>query len=90
MKEKKKSKHNSDKTRKNGRRNIYQIVEEQGEQINALTSKMSEINTLSTQLSEFMSTMSGRKGGVNTLGDNPTFPEDMDDVDRDNDIFNFL
>ena len=50
---------------------------------------MSEINTLSTQLSEFMSTMSGRKGGVNTLGDNPTFPEDMDDVDRDNDIFNF-
>jgi hypothetical protein len=90
VKEKKKSKHNSDKTRKNGRRNIYQIVEEQGEQINTLTSKMSEINTLSTQLSEFMSTMSGRKGGVNTLGDNPTFPEDMDDVDRDNDIFNFL
>ena len=65
VKEKKKPKPSQVKSKKK-RRNIYQIVEEQGEQINAINAKMSEICTLSSQLSEMMSTMSGRKGEVNT------------------------
>ena len=58
VKEKKKPKPNKIKSKK-GRRNIYQIVEDQGEQINLLNTKLSEICTLSSQLSEMMSNMSG-------------------------------
>ena len=65
MKEKKKPKPSQIKSKKSCR-NIYQIVEEQGEQINSQNAKMSEICTLSSQLSEMMSAMSGRKGEVNT------------------------
>ena len=49
-------------------RQIYQIVEEQGEQISSLSAKMSEICTLSSQLSEMMSAMSGRKDKYASLG----------------------
>ena len=56
VKEKKKPKTSQTKSKKK-RRNIYQIVEEQGEQINSLNTKMSEVCTLSSQLSELMSTM---------------------------------
>jgi len=48
-------------------RQIYQIVE-QGEQISSLSAKMSEICTLSSQLSEMMSAMSGRKDKYASLG----------------------
>ena len=46
VKEKKKPKPSKMKSKK-GRRHIYQIVEEQDEQINSLSAKMSEICTLS-------------------------------------------
>jgi hypothetical protein len=91
VKEKKKPKPSQVKSKKK-RRHIYQIVEEQGEQINSLNAKMSEICTLSTQLSELMSTMSGRKGEVNTLGATSVFPPDLEDINREgnDDIFAFL
>ena len=91
VKEKKKPKPSQVKSKKK-RRHIYQIVEEQGEQINSLNAKMSEICTLSTQLSEMMSTMSGRKGEVNTLGATSVFPPDLEDINREgnDDIFAFL
>jgi len=44
---------------------------------------MSEICTLSSQLSEMMSAMSGRKGEVNTLGATSVFPPDIDDINRE-------
>ena len=91
VKEKKKPKPSQTKSKKS-RRNIYQIVEEQGEQIMSLNAKMSEICTLSSQLSELMSTMSGRKGEVNTLGATSVFPPDVDDINREGNagIFAFL
>jgi len=91
VKEKKKPKPSQIKSKKI-RRNIYQIVEEQGEQINSLNAKMSEICTLSSQLSEIMSAMSGRKGEVNTLGATSVFPPDIEDINREgnDDIFSFL
>jgi len=76
VKEKKKPKPSQIKSKKS-RHNIYQIVEEQGEQINSLNAKMSEICTLSSQLSEVMSAMSGRKSEVNTLGATSVFPPYM-------------
>ena len=68
------------------------IVEEQGEQINSINAKMSEICTLSSQLSEMMSTMSGRKGEVNTLSATSVFPPDIEDINREgnDDVFAFL
>ena len=91
VKEKKKPKTGQTKSKKK-HRNIYQIVEEQGEQINSLNAKMSEVCTLSSQLSELMSTMSGRKGEVNTLGATSVFPPDVEDINRESndDIFTFL
>ena len=91
VKEKKKPKTSQIKSKKS-RRDIYQIVEEQGEQITSLNAKMSEICTLSSQLSEMMSTMSGQKGEVNTLGATSVFPPDMEDINRErnDDIFAFL
>ena len=91
VKEKKKPKPSQIKSKKI-RRNIYQIVEEQGEQINSLNAKMFEICTLSSQLSEIMSAMSGRKGEVNTLGATSVFPPDIEDINREgnDDIFAFL
>ena len=91
MLEKRKSKHNQSKNRK-GRLHIYQIVEEQGEQISSLNAKMSEISTLSTQLSELRSVMSAKRDGVNTLGVTSNFPVDIDDINKDNDddIFIFF
>lgn len=91
VKEKKKPKPSHTKSKKK-RRHIYQIVEEQGEQINLINTKMSEICTLSSQLSEMMSTMSGRKGEVNTLGATSVFPPDLEDINREgnDDIFAFL
>ena len=91
VKEKKRPKFNQTKSKKS-RRNIYQIVEEQGEQITSLNAKMSEVCTLSSQLSELMSTMSGRKGEVNTLGATSVFPPDVDDINREgnDDIFAVL
>jgi len=88
VKEKKKPKTSYAKSKKK-RRHIYQIVEEQGEQINSLSKKMSEICTLSSQLSEMMSTMSGRKGEVNTLGATSIFPPDIEDINREgnDDVF---
>ena len=90
MKEKKKPKPSQIKSKK-CRRNIYQIVEEQGEQINSLNAKMYEICTLSSQLSEIMSAMSGWKGEVNTLGATSAFPPDIEDINREgnDDIFAF-
>ena len=44
---------------------------------------MSEICTLSSQLSEMMSAMSGQKGEVNTLGATSVFLPDIDDIDRE-------
>ena len=44
---------------------------------------MSEIFTLSSQLSEMMSAMSGRKGEINTLGATSVFPLDIDDINRE-------
>ena len=61
MLEKRKSKHNQSKNRK-GRRHIYQIVEEHGEQISSLNAKMSEISTLSTHVSDLMSVVSANWG----------------------------
>ena len=92
MKEKKKPKPSQIKSKKSCR-NIYQIVEEQGEQINSQNAKMSEICTLSSQLSEMMSAMSGRsEGEVNTLGATSVFPLDIEDINREgnDDIFAFL
>ena len=53
---------------------------------------MSEVCTLSSQLSELMSTMSGRKGEVNTLGATSVFPPDVEDINRESndDVFAFL
>ena len=53
---------------------------------------MSEICTLSSQLSEMMSAMSGRKGEVNALGATSVFPPDIDDINREgnDNIFAFL
>ena len=76
MLEKRKSKHNQSKNRK-GRRHIYQIVEEHGEQISSLNAKMSEISTLSTHVSELMSVVSAKKDRVYTLGVTSNFPGDM-------------
>ena len=91
VKEKKKSKPSQVKNKKK-RRSIYQIVEEQGEQINIINAKMSKICTLSSQLSEMMSAMSGRKGEVNTLGATSVFPPDIDDINKEcnDDVFAFL
>ena len=91
VKEKKKPKTSQIKSEKN-RCNIYQIVEEQGEQITSLNAKMSEVCTLSSQLSEMMSIMSGRKGEVNTLGATSVFPLEVEDINRESndDIFTFL
>ena len=91
VKEKRDPKSNQSKNTKS-RHHIYQIVEKQGEQISSLNAKMSGLNTLSKQLSELMSVVSARKNGVNTLGVTSSFPEDIDDINRDNDddIFNFL
>ena len=77
---------------KKGRRNIYQIGEDQGEQINLLNTKLSEICTLSSQLSEMMSSMSGKKSEVNTLGATSNFPSDINDINKESndDIFAFL
>ena len=77
---------------KKGRRNIYQIGEDQGEQINLLNTKLSEICTLSSQLSEMMSNMSRKKSEVNTLGATSNFPSDINDINKENndDIFAFL
>ena len=91
VKEKKKPKPNKIKSKK-GRRDIYQIVEDQGEQINLINTKLSEICTLSSQLSAMMSGMSGKKGEVNTLGETSDFPPDIDDINKESndDIFAFL
>ena len=91
VKEKKKPKPNKIKSKK-GRRDIYQIVEDQGEQINLINTKLSEICTLSSQLSAMMSGMSGKKGEVNTLGATSDFPSDIDDINKESndDIFAFL
>ncbi len=53
---------------------------------------MSEIFTLSSQLSEMMSAMSGRKGEVNALGATSVFPPDIADINREgnDNIFAFL
>ena len=82
VKEKKKPKPSHVKSKKK-RRNIYQIVEEQGEQINSISAKLSEICNLSSQLSEMMSTVSRRKGEVNTLGETSVFPSDIEDINRE-------
>ena len=91
VKEKKKPKPNKIKSKK-GRRDIYQIVEDQGEQINLINTKLSEICALSSQLSAMMSGMSGKKGEVNTLGATSNFPSDIDDINKESndDIFAFL
>ena len=91
VKEKKKPKPSHVKSKKK-RRNIYQIVEEQGEQINSISAKLSEICNLSSQLSEMMSTVSRRKGEVNTLGETSVFPPDIEDINREcnDDVFAFL
>ena len=91
VKEKKKPKPNKIKSKK-GCRNIYQIVEDQGEQINLLNTKLSEICTLSSQLSEMMSSMSGKKSEVNTLGATSNFPWDINDINKESNdnIFAFL
>ena len=91
VKEKKKPKPNKIKSKK-GRRDIYQIVEDQGEQINLINTKLSEICALSSQLSAMMSGMSGKKGEVNTLGATSDFPSDIDDINKESndDIFAFL
>ena len=91
VKEKKKPKPSHVKSKKK-RRNIYQIVEEQGEQINSISAKLSEICNLSSQLSEMMSTVSRRKGEVNTLGETSVFPPDIEDINREcnDDVFVFF